>query len=80
MEMSVQEGTFHITGVQVDGIKKLELKKSKDDLIDTCKSEISISDKLLENAKNNTDKNKELKEKIFWQGKLEVAEYVRYFL
>lgn len=51
-----------------------------DDLIDTCKSEISISDKLLENAKNNTDKNKELKEKIFWQGKLEVAEYVRYFL
>ena len=51
-----------------------------DDLIDTCKSEILISDKLLENAKNNTDKNKELKEKIFWQGKLEVAEYVRYFL
>lgn len=51
-----------------------------DDLIDICKSEISISDKLLENAKNNTDKNKELKEKIFWQGKLEVAEYVRYFL
>ena len=28
-----------------------------DDLIDICKSEISISDKLLENAKNNTDKN-----------------------
>lgn len=34
MEMSVQEGTFHINGVQVDGIKKLELKKSKDDLND----------------------------------------------
>ena len=29
MEMSVQEGTFHINGVQVDGIKKLELKNQK---------------------------------------------------
>ena len=45
------------------------LRVMLDTLIDTCKSEISIS-----------DKNKELKEKIFWQGKLEVAEYVRYFL
>ena len=45
-------------------------------LIDTCKSEISITDKLIINARNNTDVSKLLKEKAFWEGKLEVAEYV----
>ena len=42
MEMSVQEGTFHINGVQVDGIKKLELKKSKDDLNDGSRQNLII--------------------------------------
>lgn len=48
-------------------------------LIDTCKSEISITDKLIINARNNTDVSKLLKEKAFWEGKLEVAEYVKFF-
>lgn len=56
------------------------LKVMLNTLIDTCKSEISISDKLIENAKSSVSKNKEMKEKIFWQGKLEVAEYIKYFL
>ena len=36
-------------------------------LIDTCKSEISITDKLIINARNNTDVSKLLKEKAFWE-------------
>lgn len=56
------------------------LKAMLDTLISTCQSEILISDKLIKNAKSSSDKNKELREKIFWQGKLEVAEYVKYFL
>lgn len=48
-------------------------------LIDTCKSEISITDKLIINARNNNDVSKLLKEKAFWEGKLEVAEYVKLF-
>ena len=54
------------------------LRVMLDTLIDTCKSEIAISDKLIENAKSNKAKNKEIKEQMFWAGKLEVAEYIRY--
>ncbi len=35
--------------------------------------------KIIINARNNTDVSKLLKEKAFWEGKLEVAEYVKFF-
>lgn len=62
-----------------DRAKLENLKIMLNVLIDTCKSEISITDKLIINARNNNDVSKLLKEKAFWEGKLEVAEYVKLF-
>lgn len=60
--------------------KKLEnLKILLDTLINTCKSEISITDKILSKTTNTREINKLQKERAFWQGKLEVAEYTRHF-
>ena len=61
-------------------MSKLEnMKVMLDTLISTCKSEILIAEKMIAKAKSNKDINKLLKEKIFWEGKLEVAEYVKLF-
>ena len=61
-------------------MSKLEnMKVMFDTLISTCKSEILIAEKMITKAKSNKDINKFLKEKIFWEGKLEVAEYVKLF-
>lgn len=60
--------------------KKLEnLKAMLDELINTCESEISITDKILSKTRSTKEINKLQKEKAFWQGKLEVAKYSRYF-
>lgn len=60
--------------------EKLEnLKGMLDTLITTCKSEISITDKIISKTSNTREKSKLQKEKAFWKGKLEVAEYVKYF-
>ena len=71
---------FSLEEIIINDRAKLEnLKIMLNTLIDTCKSEISINDKLIINAINNKDVSKLLKEKAFWEGKLEVAEYVRFF-
>lgn len=62
-----------------DREKLANIKTMLDGLIDTCKSEISITEKLIINAKNTREVSKLLKEKAFWQGKLEVAIYTKYF-
>lgn len=60
--------------------EKLEnLKSMLDGLISTCESEISITEKLIINAKNTREVSKLLKEKAFWEGKLEVATYSKLF-
>lgn len=60
--------------------EKLEnLKLMLDTLINTCESEISLTDKILSKTKNTREISKLQKEKAFWQGKLEVAKYSRYF-
>lgn len=60
--------------------EKLEnLKAMLDELINTCESEISITDKMLSKTRSTKEINKLQKEKAFWQGKLEVAKYSRYF-
>lgn len=60
--------------------EKLEnLKGMLDTLISTCESEISITDKILSKTRNTKEISKLQKEKAFWQGKLEVAKYSRYF-
>lgn len=60
--------------------EKLEnLKTLLDKLINTCKSEISITDKILSKTTNTREISKLQKERAFWQGKLEVSEYARYF-
>lgn len=60
--------------------EKLEnLKTLLDTLINTCKSEISITDKILSKTTNIREISKLQKERAFWQGKLEVAEYARHF-
>lgn len=62
------------------GKEKLEkLKAMLDELINTCESEISITDKMLSKTRNIKEISKLQKEKAFWQGKLEVAKYSRYF-
>lgn len=62
------------------GKEKLEnLKAMLDELINTCKSEIAITDKMLSKTRSTKEINKLQKEKAFWQGKLEVAKYSRYF-
>ena len=62
------------------GKEKLEkLKAMLDELINTCESEISITDKMLSKTRSTKEINKLQKEKAFWQGKLEVAKYSRYF-
>lgn len=48
-------------------------------LIDTCKNEIEITDKILAKERNTRIISKLQKEKAFWEGKLEVAEYVKFF-
>lgn len=48
-------------------------------LINTCESEISITNKLLVNAKSKKEINKLTLEKAFWEGKLEVAKYAKFF-
>ena len=78
----VQENKKHIQFEEIiinDRAKLENIKILLNYLIDTCKSEISITDKLIINARNNTDVSKLLKEKAFWEGKLEVAEYVKFF-
>lgn len=60
--------------------EKLEnLRAMLDTLISTCKSEIAITDKMLSKTRSTKEINKLQKEKAFWQGKLEVAKYSRYF-
>lgn len=60
--------------------EKLEnLKLMLDTLINTCEIEISLTDKILSKTKNTREISKLQKEKVFWQGKLEVAKYSRYF-
>ena len=60
--------------------EKLEnLKGMLDTLISTCESEISITDKILSKTRNTKELSKLQKENAFWQGKLEVAEYVKFF-
>ena len=62
-------------------ICKLEnIKIMLDILISTCKSEISINEKLLLDTESNKTKSKLLQYQAFWQGKLEVAEYVKFFI
>lgn len=60
--------------------EKLEnLKAMLDELINTCESEILITDKILSKTRSTKEINKLQKEKVFWEGKLEVAKYARYF-
>lgn len=60
--------------------EKLEnLKGMLDELIITCKSEIVITDRLLSKTNNTREISKLQKEKAFWQGKLEVAEFAKFF-
>lgn len=69
-----------MSGGYMSDREKLEnLKSMLDTLISTCKSEISITDKILSNTKNTRKISKLQKEKAFWQGKLEMAEYSRRF-
>ena len=63
-----------------DREKLNNLKVLLDTLIDTCKSEVSITNKFLEKTTNNKEKIKLQNELAFWQGKLEVAEYIKYFI
>lgn len=78
--MTDTKNIFSLEEIIINDRAKLEnLKIMLNTLIDTCKSEISITDKLIINARNNTDVSKLLKEKAFWEGKLEVAEYVKFF-
>lgn len=62
-----------------DREKLHNLKLMLDGLIDTCKSEIKISEREMLASWSHEECQKHLKEKIFWQGKLEVAEYARKF-
>lgn len=60
--------------------EKLEnLRAMLDTLISTCKNEITITDKILSKTRSTKEISKLQKEKAFWQGKLEVAKYARYF-
>ena len=60
--------------------EKLEnLKAMLDELINTCESEILITDKILSKTRSTKEINKLQKDKVFLQGKLEVAKYSRYF-
>lgn len=60
--------------------EKLEnLRAMLDELINTCESEISIANKMLSKTRDIKEISKLQKEKAFWQGKLEVAKYSRYF-
>lgn len=59
--------------------KMENIKGMLDTLIVTCKSEISIIEKMIINSKNTREVNKLLKEKAFWEGKLQVSEYVKLF-
>ncbi len=60
--------------------EKLEnLRAMLDELINTCESEISIANKMLSKTRDIKEISKLQKEKAFWQGKLEVAKYLRYF-
>lgn len=60
--------------------EKLEnLRAMLDTLINTCESEIAITNKMLSKTRNIKEISKLQKEKAFWQGKLEVAKYARYF-
>lgn len=63
-----------------DREKLANLNTMLDTLIDTCKSEIKISEKIMIETNNGKEFHKQLKEQIFWEGKLEVAEYVKLFI
>lgn len=64
----------------MDNREKLEtLRNVLDTLTDTCKSEISITNKLLTKTNNTREKSKLYKELAFWQGKLEVTEFIKIF-
>lgn len=63
-----------------DNEKIENLKGMLEDLIITCKSEIKLTEKMIANTKNTRGISKLNKEKAFWQGKLEVSEYVKYFI
>lgn len=61
-------------------MKKIRnLNSVLDELINTFKSEISISNKILKNTKCNKKINKIDKEIIYLNGKLEVCKYIKYF-
>lgn len=62
-----------------DREKLQNLKTMLGTLIDTCNGEIAVTDKLLANAKSSIEKSKLQKERSFWQGKLEVAKYAKFF-
>lgn len=62
-----------------DREKLANIKTMLDGLVDTCKSEISKIEKLIINAKDTREVSKLLKEKAFWEGKLEVTIYTKYF-
>ena len=66
-----------LRGVSMD--KMENIKGMLDTLIVTYKSEISIIEKMIINSKNTREVNKLLKEKAFWEGKLQVSEYVKLF-
>lgn len=60
--------------------EKIEnLNKMLTTLISTCESEISITLRMLIETKNKKQINKLVLEKAFWEGKLEVAKYVKLF-
>lgn len=60
--------------------EKLEnLNTMLETLISTCESEISITDKILSETKNTREISKLQKERAFWEGKLEVAKYAKFF-
>lgn len=60
--------------------EKLEnLKGMLDTLISTCESEITISNKILAGSRSPKKISKLEKEVAFWQGKLEVAKFAKFF-
>lgn len=62
-----------------DDEKLINLTNMLDTLISTCKSEINITDKIISKETNTRKINILNKEKMYWQGKLEVAEYTKKF-
>lgn len=49
-------------------------------LMDNCKKELGAIDLMLVTTKDSREKSKLLKEKAFWSGKLESAEYAKFLI